>query len=58
MGRKDGDEVVVALSGDELFADTIRDGSPFTCENLLRTLLSTETTDVTREGLSVSNRSS
>lgn len=55
MGRKDGDEVVVALSGDELFADTIRDGSPFTCENLLRTLLST---DLTREGFSGSQESS
>jgi hypothetical protein len=58
MGRKDGDEIVVALSGDELFADTIRDGSLFTCENLIRTLLSTEPADVTREGLSASEGSS
>lgn len=42
MGRQAGDEDLIALAGDDLFADTVRDGSPFTCENLLRTLISSK----------------
>lgn len=42
MGRKEGDEVVIALSGDELFMDTVRGSTPFTCQTLLRALDSSD----------------